>query len=91
MVEKTMPVWLYDEQRTYAKVTVQLPWAMFAPHSRQAETNHSQTLDRLAERGGLDSCEALAILDDRRWHTMPPTESNQEICRRWGLFMASTP
>ena len=31
-----------------------IPWSMIRPHERQAERNHSQSLERLAQRGGLD-------------------------------------
>jgi predicted RNA-binding Zn ribbon-like protein len=34
---------------------------------RQAKINHGQTLDRLAERGGLSASEALAICEKREW------------------------
>lgn len=44
-----------------------IPWRMLDPHAAQAQTNHTQTLERLAERGGLAPAEALAILDDRPW------------------------
>ena len=45
-----------------------VPWEMLAPHEAQAQRNHGgQSLERLAQRGGLDPCEALAILDDKPW------------------------
>ena len=44
-----------------------LPWHVIAPHAKQAMSNHGQTLQRLAERGGLSFCEAAAILEDRKW------------------------
>ncbi len=47
-----------------------VPWGMMEPHERQADYNHSQTLKRLAERGGLSCCEMLAVLEDRPWHKM---------------------
>lgn len=47
-----------------------VPMEMMAPHEAQAQRNHSQSLDRLAERGGLSACEAVAILEDRRFHRM---------------------
>jgi len=37
-----------------------------ALNERQAMRNHGQTLDRLAERGGLGPDEAAAILEIRR-------------------------
>ena len=41
-----------------------VPWKMIEPHERQAERNHNQTLERLAERGGLDCSEAICVLND---------------------------
>lgn len=50
-----------------SKFMNEIPFAMIAPHERQADRNHFQTLDSVAERGGLGVCEALAILEDRPW------------------------
>lgn len=47
-----------------------IPWVAIAPHAAQAQRNHSQTLERLAERGGLSACEAVAVIEDRPWHRM---------------------
>jgi hypothetical protein len=44
-----------------------VPWAMVAPHEPQARDNHGQTLQRLAERGGLSWAELLCVLESRRW------------------------
>lgn len=48
-----------------------IPWAMIAPHEAQALRNHDQTLERLAQRGGLSPEEAVAVLEDRKWRAMP--------------------
>ena len=40
---------------------------MIAPHEAQAMKNHSQTLTRLAERGGLSPSEAIFVLSDEQW------------------------
>lgn len=48
-------------------LVVGLPWDMIAPHEKQALRNHSQTLKRLAERGGLSAGEALAVLEGYSW------------------------
>lgn len=45
----------------------QIPFAMIEPHEKQPKKNQWQSLNQLAERGGLSSCEALAILEDRPW------------------------
>jgi hypothetical protein len=58
-----------------------VPWSLIAPHEAQAQRNHSQSLERLAERGGLGSCEAVAVLEDRRWCRMAPGEANAALLR----------
>ena len=47
-----------------------VPWSLVEPHRAQAEANHSQTLERLAERGGLSPSELHAIMHRRRWVPM---------------------
>jgi hypothetical protein len=59
-----------------------MPWDMIASHERQAHKNHSQTLERLNERGGLSACEALAVLEDREYRRMPKGAANHELCRK---------
>jgi hypothetical protein len=51
-----------------------VPWNVIAPHEPQAMRNHGgQSLERLAQRGGLGPCEALAVLEDRAWARMDQT------------------
>ncbi len=61
-----------------------IPWAAIEEHGRQAMANHGQTLKRLAGRGGLGVCEAVAIIEDRRWHRMDKADAEQrliELCK----------
>jgi hypothetical protein len=44
-----------------------IPWEVIEPHERQAQSNHDQTLRRLAERGGLSPAEAWFVLNDMSW------------------------
>lgn len=60
-------------------VIVGLPWEMIAPHEEQAQRNHSQTLKRLADRGGLSECEAVAVLEDRPWKRMDPDVAHRQL------------
>lgn len=46
-----------------------VPYDIIAPHEAQALNNHGQTLQRLAERGGLSWGELMAILTDSKWST----------------------
>lgn len=43
---------------------------MDALNEEWAQHNHSQSLKRLNERGGLSPCEAVAIIQRRDWHPM---------------------
>jgi hypothetical protein len=50
-----------------------IPWTMIAPYEDQAQRNHSQSLERLAERGGLSPFEAVRVLQCRScsdWNTI---------------------
>ena len=52
-----------------------VPWAFLAPHEEWAKWNHSQTLTRLAECGGLWPCEMIAIVEHRRHRDMTDEEA----------------
>jgi len=41
----------------------------------QAMDNHRQTLERLAERGGVSLAEAAALAEGRRWRAMTNDEA----------------
>lgn len=51
-----------------------IPWAMIEPHEAQAKRNHSQTLQRLNERGGCAPNEIYAIMHDRDWSSQIPVD-----------------
>ena len=44
-----------------------VPWELVAPFEARARANHDQTLERLAQRGGLSPAELLAVLCDVPW------------------------
>lgn len=44
-----------------------IPWEMILPHDKQSKNNHSQSLERIAQRGGFSRCESIAVLQDRNW------------------------
>lgn len=58
--------------RKYPHGIASIPWEMIAPHEEQAQHNHGgQTLQRLAERGGLSAQEAVAVLKGERSSFVP--------------------
>jgi len=39
-----------------------VPWLLVAPHESQAKINHGQSLEQLAQRGGLDPIELWRLV-----------------------------
>lgn len=60
-----------------------VPWDLLGPHENQAQKNHGQSLERLAERGGLAPSEALAVLEDRSWHEMNLRSAIEILDAKW--------
>jgi hypothetical protein len=48
-----------------------VPWSLVEGHEAQAQVNHGQTLQRLAERGGLDIFELWCVVHDKLWRERP--------------------
>ena len=64
----------------YPKGMLPFPWPILAPHEAQARKNYGgQSLERLAERGGLSVSELLAILEDRPWKGMRSVKAINEL------------
>lgn len=59
--------------------SVDIPWSTIESHRVQAEKNHYQTLERLAERGGLAWSEALAVLEDRPYTKMDEKQAKHKV------------
>jgi hypothetical protein len=66
MSERQFPILKHrDMLRLFPDYPESIPWAIVAPHNDQARENHGgQTLERLAERGGLCPIELKAVLGD---------------------------
>jgi hypothetical protein len=57
----------------------QISMKLLQPYEEQALRNHSQSLQRLAERGGMNACEILGIIRGLRWSQLknhPDDEAN---------------
>lgn len=65
---KMFPVLMdYRERKEFPNAPVSVPWELLQPHALQALANHGQTLERLAERGGLHPGEMYLILHNLPW------------------------
>ena len=85
---KVFPVLEHDRPRGEPKYTGprSVPWDFIAEHEAQCKVNHDQTVQRLAERGGLGADEMCAVVEDRRWHRMSledATERLVELLEAW--------
>ena len=67
------------------KLTV--PLALVQAHARQAEANHYQSVERLAQRGGLSWAELAAVLDDRPFAKMTNDEAHEAVMRHVICFL----
>ena len=60
-----------------------VPWWVIESHRKQAMSNHGQTLERLAERGGLSVHELYYVLADKQLgaRAFSPTQTDLENSR----------
>jgi N-acyl-D-aspartate/D-glutamate deacylase len=65
-----------------AKKLRRIPWDLIAPHEKQAQNNHDQSLKRLAERGGLDPIEAMLVLQDQPLKAVKWFNNHENIRQR---------
>lgn len=70
-----------EREQGVVAIVLSIPWAVLAPHEAQALANHGQSLERIAQRGGLEASEAVAIIEDRPWHRMPRKDANAALLR----------
>lgn len=56
-----------------------IPWSLVAAHEAQALRNHYQTVERLAQRGGLSPAELVAVLEDRPWTSMAESAAIERL------------
>lgn len=80
VIEKRFPIHS-SEWRRNPFLPRSVPWSLVEGHEAQAQVNHYQSLERLAERGGLSICELWAVCTDRRFNGSGPRE--REICLNW--------
>ena len=58
---KTFPIMI----KPYSSEKYYIPWDLISPHEAQALENHGQSLEKLADRGGLSWDEAYDVLTDQ--------------------------
>lgn len=82
MSELTFPIMAITSRRGVMRRDFEsdftIPLDLISPHEAQAQKNHDQTLQRLAERGGLSGLEALAVIEDRPYRPGEERHTNEE-------------
>lgn len=67
-----------------------VPWEVMAPHEAMAQKNHSQTLARLAQRGGLSPSEAWCVVKGIKLSGLEYKEQWQHWTASWAAFADET-
>ncbi len=68
-----------EEYRSYEAPFTSVPWGLIDAHSLQCLHLHDQTPTILAERGGLDPAEMLAVIHERRFEPMDLVQAFNEL------------
>jgi hypothetical protein len=90
-VSRRFPIMIQHYSKSYEVLRRgpgSIPWPMIAPHEARAKKNHDQTLERLAERGGLDAYEAVWVLTDQPWSSSGDITDQQAVDQLWELYEA---
>jgi len=64
------------------KCPASVPWSFVEGHEGQAQINHYQTLERLAQRGGLSPAEMYYVTHDQQWPYTEPHIS-EKVAVEW--------
>ena len=90
------PIWLCACPRPGVRVVTtrrfpiqrgpDVPWEVMAPHESQCQRNHGQSLKRLAERGGLSSSEAWAVVNGLDLYDVENSIGWAEADRLWRQY-----
>lgn len=65
-MERQFPI-MIGYEGTPGPCPCSIPWDVIAPYDGQARVNHQQSLERLAERGGLSPMEAHLVMTGKTW------------------------
>jgi hypothetical protein len=58
----------YAARRNHLPYPQSISWDIVKDHDKQAQSNHSQTLEHLAGRGGLSPKELWCVVHDKKFY-----------------------
>ena len=81
-MSKRMKIISSSRSREFSFLPHSVPFNWVEEHERQAQKNHSQSLDRLNERGGLSPNELLAIMLDMDFYALYDGKTQEYVTAR---------
>jgi len=81
--ERQFPI-MISHRGTKGPCPNSIPWVAIAPFEAQAKINHQQSIEKLADRGGLSPIEAYFVMTGRNWDNFVLTD---EIEREAAAFL----
>jgi len=73
----------YKARREHVIYPRSVPWDLVKDHERQAQSNHSQSLTRLAERGGLSPKELWCVVHDKQFYDQESRAMTEALAIEW--------
>lgn len=97
MHERQFPILTnYRDRKKWPEIPQTVPWSFIEPARAQAQKNHSQTLERLAERGGLCpgeircAVEGIGLFGGRKWDERAAKEDAEWLIERLARHQLTT-
>lgn len=73
----------YEARRNRTPYPRTVPWDLVRDHQEQAQSNHSQSLERLAEQGGLSPKELWCVVHDVKFYSPEGRELTEAKAIEW--------
>ena len=77
------PILQGEARRSQGPYPRSVQWDLVKDHECQAQSNHSQSLARLAERGGLSPKELWCIVHDKKYYDPASQEMTEAKVMEW--------
>jgi hypothetical protein len=90
MDDRTFPIHSSD-RKTLPLAPQSIPFWIVEQHAAQARSNHAQTVQRLADRGGCSWRELLAIMTDRSFWTVPKISDSAAMIEVVSIIQKADP
>ncbi len=73
----------YEARRNHTLYPRSISWEVVKDHEKQAQSNHSQSLTRFAERGGLSPKELWCVVHDKKFYDPESNGMTEALAIEW--------